>query len=85
MPEKRAQIIVVVNQKGGCGKTTTAINLAAGLAQEGRATVLVDLDAQCNTTDAFGVDPDDLQDQGRFTVADALLVNKPASQIELTF
>lgn len=85
MAEKRAQVIVVVNQKGGCGKTTTAINLAAGLAQEGRRTVLVDLDAQCNTTDAFSVDPDDLQDQGRMTVADALLANKPAAQIEVLF
>lgn len=85
MNDKRAQTIVVVNQKGGCGKTTTAINLAAGLALEGLRTVLVDLDAQCNTTDAFGVDPDELTEQGRFTVADAFLSNKPASQIELVF
>jgi chromosome partitioning protein len=82
---ERTQIITLANQKGGCGKTTASVSLAAGFAHEGYSVSLVDADPQCNATDTFGINRDQLSEKGQFTLADAYLTKKAARSIEFSF
>jgi chromosome partitioning protein len=72
-----ARIIAIANQKGGVGKTTTAVNLAACLATAEQPTLLVDCDSQANATAAIGFP----KDPSRRTLYHALILNEPFEKI----
>ena len=72
-----AKILAIVNQKGGVGKTTTCVNLAAGLHEAGKRVLLCDFDPQANATSGLGLDKRHV----RHSVYDAVINDMPADEI----
>src|SRR5262245_40571512 len=81
----KTQVIALVNQKGGCGKTSSAVAISAGFAELGYTACLADTDPQCNATDSFGVRADSIVEEGNFTLSEAYLKKRPATDIEFGF
>ena len=71
------KIVAICNQKGGVGKTSTAVSLASGVAMSGRKTLLIDLDPQGNASSGVGIDKSKIER----SVYHALLESVPASEI----
>jgi len=74
---KKSKIIAIVNQKGGVGKTTTAVNLATTLASIYKKTLLIDLDSQGNASSGLGIEAK----ERKYTSYDLLTTNQPADKI----
>ena len=78
--EKNHKIIAIANQKGGVGKTTTSINLAAALAEIGKKILIIDLDPQGNSSTGLGIQPE----QRKFTAFELLIEDVDVSEVIMT-
>jgi chromosome partitioning protein len=85
VPKLKTRILTIANQKGGVGKTTTAVNLAASLAAAERRTLLVDLDPQGNAGSALGIRRDDSEGSIYEVLLDGLPLEQAIRKTELKF
>lgn len=76
-PSKKSRVLAIINQKGGVGKSTTAVNLSAALGEENKKCLVVDFDPQGNTTSGYGIDKDSLEHD----IYDALMDGYPIENL----
>ena len=76
-PDKEVKVVAIINQKGGVGKSTTAVNLSAALGDTGRKILVVDFDPQGNTTSGLGVDKETLEND----IYDAVIRKFPINEL----
>ena len=72
-----SKTVAIFNQKGGVGKTTTCVNMAAGLGQKGYKTLLIDIDPQGNSTSGVGIDKSEVE----FSTYDVLVGEQTARSV----
>lgn len=75
--ERSSHVIAIINQKGGVGKSTTAVDLSAALAQDDQKVLVIDFDPQGNATSGFGVDKDELDHD----IYDVVMAGHPMADV----
>ena len=70
------KVVAVFNQKGGVGKTTTNVNLSAGIGQLGKKVLVLDMDPQGNTTSGYGINKNEIESTIYEVVLDDLNINE---------
>ena len=76
-PNRESQVLAIINQKGGVGKSTTAVNLSAALGELKKKVLVIDFDPQGNTTSGYGISKDDLEND----VYDVIMNDVPIESI----